>query len=247
MRFSHALLLSFFLLLTTFSIQAQKKVTFPSFDGLTVTADLYETDKNLPFILLFHQAGYSRGEYREIAKRLLKLGFNCLAVDLRSGGEVNFVRNETAALAVKEGKPNKFIDAEKDILAAIDFAFYRNYKEVVLFGSSYSASLCLKIGKNNPKVKSVVAFSPGEFFKPEMSMKDELKGFNKKVFVASSKREYQYMLDMFTYVSSRNKNIFKPNQGDGEHGAKNLWTSNPTSREYWLAMLMYFRQVKELY
>jgi hypothetical protein len=47
-------------------------ITFPSGDGVTCTADLYRVhpDPATPFIVLFHQAGYSRGEYREIAPRL---------------------------------------------------------------------------------------------------------------------------------------------------------------------------------
>ena len=66
-------------------------IRFPSEDGLMVTADLYieKNEKDAPFIILYHQAGWSRGEYAQIAPRLNALGFNCLAVDLRSGGKVN--------------------------------------------------------------------------------------------------------------------------------------------------------------
>jgi hypothetical protein len=46
-------------------------ITFQAADGLTATGDLYLTgDKAAPFILLFHQADYSRGEYRQIAPKL---------------------------------------------------------------------------------------------------------------------------------------------------------------------------------
>jgi len=78
-----------------------QKVTFPSTDGLMLTADLYMPHpKTAPFIVLFHQARWSRGEYREIAPKLNEMGFNCLAMDQRSGGEVNDVKNESYALAV---------------------------------------------------------------------------------------------------------------------------------------------------
>src|SRR4030042_680748 len=85
-----------FLLFLQLPAEGQKKVTFPSSDGLTITADLFLKDKDLPFILLFHQGNYSRGEYREIAPKLLNLNYNCLSVDLRSGGKVNFTENETS-------------------------------------------------------------------------------------------------------------------------------------------------------
>jgi hypothetical protein len=43
--------------------------------------------KSQPYILLSHQAGSNRAEYAPIAPRLVKPGFNCLAIDQRSGGE----------------------------------------------------------------------------------------------------------------------------------------------------------------
>jgi hypothetical protein len=76
------------ILLITFSVQikAQEKVSFKSSDGLEITADKYFTDsESAPLILLFHQAGWSRGEYNESAPKLNKLGFNCIAFAQRSG------------------------------------------------------------------------------------------------------------------------------------------------------------------
>ena len=73
-----------------------KTVHYKSKDGIQITADLYMSHKtSAPFIVLFHQARWSRGEYREIAPKLNKMGFNCLAVDQRSGDAVNGVENET--------------------------------------------------------------------------------------------------------------------------------------------------------
>jgi len=49
-----------------------KQIEIDSLDGLKITADLYmkSSDKAQPFIVLCHQAGWSRGEYREIAPKL---------------------------------------------------------------------------------------------------------------------------------------------------------------------------------
>src|SRR5687768_9393059 len=79
-------------------------ITFPSKDGITITGDMYMINDTMPYMLLCHQAGYSRGEYKETAKRFNKLGFNCLAIDQRSGNEVNGVKNMTAEAAKKAGK-----------------------------------------------------------------------------------------------------------------------------------------------
>jgi len=56
-------------------------------DDIKIITDSYiiSEDPKTPVIVLFHQAGWSRGEYLEIAPKLNHLGFNCVAVDLRSG------------------------------------------------------------------------------------------------------------------------------------------------------------------
>ena len=105
----------------TMQLPAQRKLTFLAADKLIVTADLYLYDAGAPYIILFHQENSSRGEYREIAPRLVKMGFNCLAVDLRSGKECNFMQNETAALAQKNNLSVTLLDAEEDIRAAMDY------------------------------------------------------------------------------------------------------------------------------
>jgi hypothetical protein len=98
----------------------QHKVTFSASDSLRITADLYFNNYNYPFILLFHQNGYSRGEYAGIAEKLMNLDYNCLAVDLRSGGKVNYVKN-----ALKDfNKPLFVYSSENEysyILDMLDF------------------------------------------------------------------------------------------------------------------------------
>ena len=225
-------------------LEAQEKVTFYAEDGLKITADLYETDPGNPYILLFHQAGYSRGEYRQIANKILKFGYNCLAVDLRAGGEVNYIQNHTALLAVQQGYSVDYLSSQKDIEAAIKWVKERSKKPIVLFGSSFSASLSLLVAKNNPDVKAVIVFSPGEFFAPERTIQSEIKDFEKPIFAASSQRETAYVGKLLSDVPSSNKTIFAPKTG-GEHGSKSLWKSNPNNQEYWLALTMFFSKINK--
>jgi len=147
------------------SLSAQfEKITFSAADDLVVTADLYRPNPALatPMIVLFHQAGSSRGEYREIAPRLVSMGFNCLAVDQRSGRTRSGVDNETAARVT--GSVPTFVDAIPDLEAAIakvksDYAS----GDVIIWGSSYSSSLVLKLAAEQPNLASgVLSFSPGE-------------------------------------------------------------------------------------
>lgn len=237
------LLISFFCFAGIISTHSQIKVKFQALDNLTVTADLYKVDESSPFIVLFHQANSSRGEYRDIAKKLTNLGYNCLAVDLRSGDEINYVTNETAKLAKEQKLKRSYLDTEQDINAAIDYAYDKAGQEVILFGSSYSASLSLKIANETSKVKAVVAFSPGEYFGSTLSIKDQLTDFNKPAFIASTQREAKYIDELASNIPDSFKTLFSPKEGGGVHGARALWETNKTSEEYWLALLMFFSEM----
>ncbi|MBI9054785.1 MAG: dienelactone hydrolase family protein [Bacteroidales bacterium] len=224
-------------------LSAQEKVSFFADDGLKITADLYEVNPDQPYVLLFHQAGYSRGEYREITSKLIKFGYNCLAVDLRSGGEINFIQNNTALMAIQQGFSTDYLSSKRDIQAAIKWVKERSDKQVVLFGSSFSASLCLLTAMNNDDIKAVIAFSPGEFFGPEIKVQKEIENLVIPVFAASSSREIQYLDTILSFVPSSNKTIFAPKTG-GEHGSKSLWKSNSNNQEYWLALTMFFSKIR---
>ncbi|HBH47111.1 MAG TPA: hypothetical protein DDX98_00630 [Bacteroidales bacterium] len=239
---------AFFLILFGLTIHAtsQDKVSFHAEDGLKITADLYLIDFSEPFILLFHQAESSRGEYNDIAPRLNKLGYNCLAVDLRSGQKSNYVKNETALRASRQNISSRFIDSQKDIEAAINYVLKYNQKPVILFGSSYSASLALIMASNNPRVSSVIAFSPGEYFRPEVIVQEEISELNQPVFIAASEIEYPYVKEITSAVVSSKKMLFKPSQSRGVHGAKALWETNEGNSEYWLVLSQFFKVLREI-
>lgn len=240
MRFIYSIIALF----VSLNIFAQQKVSFQSDDGLKITADLYLKDYQLPFILLFHQGESSRGEFTEIAARLLKLEYNCLAVDLRAGEKMNYITNETAERARKENIPNTYLDARRDIVASMKYVQKYNKKPVILFGSSYSASLSLILANSSDSVKAVIAFSPGEFFRPEIIVKNEITGLSKPIFVSSSDIEYEYIEEMLSGVPDSNKHIYRPPEGKGAHGAKILWNSNESSDECWLDLMLFFKQIR---
>ncbi|MBA4348121.1 MAG: hypothetical protein C0413_04645 [Clostridiales bacterium] len=148
--------------------QTVSTVTFPTTDNLNITADLYWTgDASKPFIILFHQADYSRGEYLEIAPKLNALGYNCLAVDQRSGRSANNVKNETYQLAKDAGLPTGYTDAYPDLEAALSYVVSTYAPEkLIVWGSSYSASLVLILASEySDEIAAALSFSPGEYFK----------------------------------------------------------------------------------
>ncbi len=239
----HRILFIFLIAWANMSI-AQDRVTFKSSDSLDVVAHLYQIDSSYPYILLFHQENYSKGEYKEIAISLLKLKYNCLAVDLRYGGLVNSVPNETAANAVTANLPRTMYDAYVDIEAAINYAYQISNKEVLVMGSSYSGALALKISKFNPKVKAVIAYSPGEFFRNKFLLQDELDGYDKPIYIAGSQVEYTYLQTISQKAPKSKTVLFQPQNSVGKHGAKSLWKSDDVSKEYWLSLLMFINNLK---
>lgn len=223
---------------------AQRKVMFASKDGLTITADLYETEPEHPWIVLFHQSNSSRGEYRDIAPRLNKLNLNCMAVDLRSGKEKNFRVNETAALAKDAKLPSNFIDAEKDMVAAIERAYGIGRQPVILLGSSYSASLALKLATEMDEVAAVIAFSPGEFFDNKLNMQKAVTGLSKPVFVSGPASERRWIEELTSGIPTGKKITYIPGAG-GVHGASCLLKTTDGQTEYWIQLINFIQTVKK--
>ncbi len=226
-------------------LSAQLKVLFPAGDGLDVTADWYPVSSNLPVILLCHQDKSSRGEYIETALRLNKFGFNCMAVDQRVGESVNNITNETAAEAKSKHQNPKFEDAEKDIIAAIDFLYLKYKKPIIIVGSSYSASLALKIAAENNRVMAAAVFSPEEVFTDKNYIGNSIKTLMKPVFATSSKAEANTVTELLKDVNSRLKIQYIPTSL-GEHGSKVLWPSTPGNQEYWIAFMSYLDKLKKM-
>jgi dienelactone hydrolase len=238
-------LLFFTLILTMQTAMGQLKVTFPSKDGLKITADWYPVSTNMPTILLCHQNKFSRGEYIETALRLNKFGFNCLAIDQRVGDICNNVKNETAAEAIAKKMNPTFADAEQDILAAIDYLYAKNQHQIILWGSSYSASLALKIAAENNKVMAAIVFSPGEYFDDKNFVSSHIKKLIKPIFVTSSKEESAAVTDLLKDVNSRVKIQYIPISA-GNHGSKVLWQDAKGNQEYWIALMSFLDKLKKI-
>ncbi|MBI4881858.1 MAG: alpha/beta hydrolase [Planctomycetes bacterium] len=223
--------------------ETRREITFASKDGLEIGADLYlkHADEHTPFIVLFHQARSSRGEYREIAERLNELGFNCLAIDQRSGGAMNEVANETAERAREGGKEPSYLEAEQDLIAALEHAraVYAKGK-VLAWGSSYSASLALRVAAEQPKlVDGLLCFAPGEYFerlgKPADWIQAAAKSVECPVFVTSARSEAESWKAIFDALKTADKTSFLP-ETEGNHGSKALWQEFEDSAGYWKAV-----------
>ncbi|HED17960.1 MAG TPA: alpha/beta hydrolase [Gammaproteobacteria bacterium] len=250
MRYAHyCFYLAVLFLSLTAVASGSETVTFPSQDGLLITADIYAPYKNgeAPIIVLFHQAGWSRGEYTEIAPWLNTLGYNCMAVDQRSGKYARGVKNETALRAKKENRPTGYVDALPDIKAALIYARKHYGKDgVIAWGSSYSAALVLKVAGDSPAlVDGVLAFSPGEYFeragKTATWVQDSAQRIKVPVFITSAHSETDRWAGIFAAIKSGRKVSFIP-ATDGRHGSRALWREYPDSGAYQNAAKAFLEQ-----
>ncbi|WP_353778367.1 alpha/beta hydrolase [Winogradskyella sp. 3972H.M.0a.05] len=139
-----------------------EEVTIVTKDSIKVFGDLYTIDKKSPTILLFHQGGSnSRAEYKTIIPKLNNEGYNVLSIDQRVGGSYFYGgHNRTVARLEKRGY--NYCDAYPDMEATLDYLVENGYNgKRIAWGSSYSASLAVKLANNNPnKLDGVLAFSP---------------------------------------------------------------------------------------
>ena len=227
--------------------QTTTTVTFPTTDNLTVTADLYWTgDANAAFILLFHQADYSRGEYLEIAPKLNALGYNCLAIDQRSGGGVNDIINETHKAAKAAGLPTSYTDAYADLQSALSYV-ESTYapKKLIVWGSSYSSSLALILASEHPdEIAAVLAFSPGEYFKLDgKKVADYAANITQSAFITSAKSEGKSWRGIADQIKSVGSVFFVP-EGNGRHGSSALFDKTANSAEYWTAVEQFLASLK---
>ena len=227
----------------TAQVIRKSEVRFKASDGLLISANLYQSRKSNPYIILFHQEQSCKGEFDSIVSRFIKMNYNCMAVDLRSGDDLGFQKNETALKAKEDGYTLSLNHSAKDMKAAIDFMYNYSGKPICLFGSASSASLALIEGRSNQYVKAVVAFSPGEYFSPEFEIKSVLAGYPKPVFVGCTAEEFPYLSGIEGFPGP-DKVLFKPISGEGQRGTGALLKDNPSRDEYWLSLLIFFKALQ---
>jgi len=207
-------------------------VHFKAGDGVEITAEFLKPDRSFDTILvLYHMAGASRGEYRDIAPELNKLGYATLAVDQRSGGSFNGVNNETAA---KAGGAVSYTKAIPDIMAAAQWARAKSgARKVGVLGSSYSAGLVLVLSAQDKDLAdAVMSFSPGEYYGSNDYVARVLSRVQVPVFLTSARNETGQWKQFERKIKS-SVTGFVP-EGSGRHGATALVSKD--GKEYWQAL-----------
>lgn len=230
-----------------------QEITFKAADGVTVYTDLY---KSLPkdsgvmplktIVLMFHQAGSNAKEYTEIAPRIAKMGVDCLAVDQRAGGMMFGASNRTQMHA---GGKVDYMAAYQDMQAALEWAQDQKYQRIIVWGSSYSASLALRLASENSSVYAVLSFSPGEYF----DQKGLVAGWNSAlkvpVFIACTEDEKTEQVQAIVKAADpdpvRKANDVLFTAPEGMHGSSTLHHRGNVESEtaYWAATEKFLKNV----
>ena len=226
-------------------VRAEKKeLLIKSANNIKLKADYYKIKSKKPLILLFHQAGYSRGEYIETAKKLNKLGYSCLAIDQRSGNKINGILNESFVQANEMKLGTTYPDAYVDLEATVNYVLNNKLAtEIILLGSSYSSSLIFILeNKFKNYVKGIASFSPGEYFKfKNQSIAHYAAKVSCPVFITSAGNEKHYWEAIYKAIQTK-KVSFLP-KFKGLHGSKALWSTSIGNEKYWQHLIKFLKDI----
>lgn len=219
-------------------------ISFKAEDGVDVYANVYEIDKESPVIVLCHQAQFNKFEYEGTAQRLNEMGFNCIAIDQRSGGPIANEQNQTNLAAKEQGVGVGYLDAIPDIQAAVQYASDEYEQDVILWGSSYSSSLVLWEGLNNDNVRAVVSFSPGDYFAELGSLTDSIVNLEKPFFITSADFEVEGTNALLANKELGEKQVQFAPEANGHHGSRALWVNQDGGEQYWEAITEFLNSIK---
>jgi len=212
-------------------------------DHANVKGAYYKADNPKAVILLFHQAGSSKDEYATIGPKLVAAGYSAMAIDQRSGGDM-FGTNETVTHLPKDRKSG-MIDAQKDMEGAIHWALPMG-KPIILWGSSYSASLVIPLANAYPsQVKAVLSFSPGEYFDDKHMIARDAGWLTQPIFItdAGTPDEVAKAKAIAAKVPGGRATVYTPEHG--VHGSSTLIEAkNPQgAAANWDAVMAFLKKV----
>lgn len=155
----------FGLVLSAFGQSAERRVEIDN-QGWKLIGEFRRAEKAAtgPAVLLLHQAGGSRGEFKELAESLAAKGIASLRLDLRGHGES--INKAKFGPPFDEKMRSILIGTDSDIGAGISFLRAQDGtdpKRIGILGSSYSGEYLAVAGRKSGYEKAYVELSPGSF------------------------------------------------------------------------------------
>lgn len=198
---------------------AAEPVVLHSSDVVTIHGTLSQASPhNDKVLLLFHQARANRHEYDSLIAGFNKLGYDTLAIDQRSGGDLFGGHNETVQAL---GKSVGYLDAAPDLDAALAWARGRHYDKIVAVGSSYSSTLVILLAaKHPPGLTALASFSPGEYFNDKNMIKNAAAKVTLPFYITTDPDEAANVTEVVRKAHGSNIVHYQPK--NGVHGASTL-------------------------
>jgi dienelactone hydrolase len=198
---------------------AGEPLTLHARDGMAIHGTLTHAGTGHDrILLLFHQAQGNRQEYAPLIPAFTLAGYDTLAIDQRSGGDLFGGRNRTVAA---QHRSSPYIDALPDLKAALQWAKARHYRRVVAVGSSYSSSLAILLAAERPAgLTAIAAFSPGEYFGDRNLIKAAAARVAVPFYITTDPKEEANVSEVLARAQGSNVVRYRPL--DGVHGASTL-------------------------
>jgi dienelactone hydrolase len=142
------------------------------------------------------------------------------------------------------GYEGSYESALSDLVAAITWAHRNASRRIVLWGSSYSASLTFAAAAQTRGITALLAFSPGEYFDDKQYVRRAAAQVTIPFFVdsAANQEEIRAAAAIAAPSPSHRKTVYVPQHGI--HGSSTLLESRDPAgaRENWAAVERFLRE-----
>jgi len=144
-------------------VPAPEEVTLETKDGVTLGATYYAPPggaEESPGLILVHEYGRSRQDWRRSAEQFQKAGLAVLTFDLRGHGDSR--RKGEEKISFKHMTEEEFNAATADLAAGRSYLRKQarvDGTRIAVLGAELGANLALKWGAENPRVDTVIVAS----------------------------------------------------------------------------------------
>jgi dienelactone hydrolase len=148
-------------------IAPSEKVSFDTSDKVTIYGTFYPgAGAEAPAVLCLPMMRHTRETYSGFAKRLQRLGYSVLAIDMRGHGES--LSKAGRRLDISEFKTADFRDMALDVEAALRFlAREKKLKpsRSIVVGASIGSTAAILAAAGYPEIDALVLLSPGRSYR----------------------------------------------------------------------------------
>ena len=186
------LLLLIFALFTPLCF-AQSEVNWKTADNWDIKG-IFLPSKNGKMVILLHELGRTREDYKNFIKRLENEEFGYLAFDLRGHGKSTNLG--TYNNFKKTGTDNEFNQMVRDVEGAINFLNSQGYQteDIFIIGAGLGANVAAKAVGLNPQIAGLGLLTPGLKTKDVLSM-GGIKMYKNPVMIAVGSIDRKPMME----------------------------------------------------